>query len=188
MEERRASPVVLVIEDVHWSDLSTVDVLAYLATTFAASRLLVLATLRASDLRLSQHPFGPMKLELQTRGLCHDLVLDFLSLSDVEQYLDLEFPNHDFPAELASIIHGKTEGNALFVSAMTHYLRDQGVIAIEQQRWMLARPIPISRATPRPVRGMRNARSSVVAADRRRCWRRACRVSVRLAWWRSPPD
>ena len=44
--------------------------------------------------------------------------------------------------KLASVIHGKTEGNALFVSAMMHYLRDQGVIAIEQERWMLARPIP----------------------------------------------
>jgi hypothetical protein len=88
---------VLLLEDLHWADVSTVDVLAYLGARLAATRALILVTLRPAELLAGKHPFAQLKLDLQARGVCRELPLDFLTRADVEQYLALEFPGHDFP-------------------------------------------------------------------------------------------
>src|SRR5262249_9791505 len=61
----RRRPVVLFLDDLHWADASTVDLLAYLGSKCAAWRLLVMLTYRASEMLLRPHPFMPVKLELQ---------------------------------------------------------------------------------------------------------------------------
>ena len=91
--------------------------------------MLLLNTYRLTELQLTKHPFQQIKLDLQARGLCHELVLGFLSREDIHDYLELEFPGNRFPAELPDLIYGKTEGSPLFMADLTHYLRDRKVIA-----------------------------------------------------------
>jgi hypothetical protein len=43
------------------------------------------------------------------------MLLGFLTGSDVASYLTLEFPGHRFPADFATRIHSRTEGNPLFL-------------------------------------------------------------------------
>lgn len=148
-------PLVLFIDDMHWADASTVDLLAYLATKFEGLRLLVIASYRQSDLLLSKHPFLQVKQDLQSRGLCREMLLQFLTHEDVERYLALEFPEHRFPAEFSALIHAKTEGSPLFMVDLMRYLRDRKVISQEQGRWSLVRSMPaIERELPESVRGM----------------------------------
>ena len=64
--------LVLFFDDVHWSDLSTVDLVSYLASHFETTRLLIVATYRPDELRLSDHAFLRVKLDLQSRGLCKE--------------------------------------------------------------------------------------------------------------------
>ncbi|MDQ3011950.1 MAG: hypothetical protein M3X11_14735, partial [Acidobacteriota bacterium] len=155
--------LVLFFDDLHWADISTVDLVAYLASQFDGMRVLIVATYRPSDLLLGKHPFLKVKLDLQGRGLCRELPLDFLSLAEIERYLDLLFPNHRFPADFAKLIYAKTEGNPLFISDLVRYLRDHHVItdaamtdaAKSESRWELAQAIPdIERELPESVRGM----------------------------------
>ena len=149
------APIVLVIEDIHWADLSTIDLLSYVAGMFDTVRVMVLVTSRPSELLLNKHPFAAVKLELQARGSCREILLDFLTLKDVERYLALEFPEHRFPAELGSLIHGKTEGSPLFMSELVRYLRDQGVVTRDGDFWMLTQAIPdFEGALPESIRGM----------------------------------
>ena len=50
-ELSRVKPLVLFIDDLHWADASTVDLLAYLCSQFGAMRLLLLVTYRPTDLQ-----------------------------------------------------------------------------------------------------------------------------------------
>jgi len=153
-EVTRQQPLVLFFDDVHWTDPSTVDVLAHLATKFDSTRILVIATYRPSELYVLQHPFAGVKRELQTRGACQEIEVEFLSTADVERYIALEFPENSFPRGFAGVIHSRTEGNPLFMVDLLHYLRDREVIVKtdEEAGWRLLRSLPdLSRDIPRSV-------------------------------------
>jgi predicted ATPase len=154
-EISRTQPVVFFFDDVHWADVSTVDVLAYVASRLAAMRVLIVVAYRPSELLLNKHPFLPVKLDLQAHGVCRDIALEFLSRRDIERYLALEFPEHRFSPELPAVIHAKTEGSPLFMVDLVRYLRARQVIAQEQGRWTLAQSIPaVERELPESVRSM----------------------------------
>jgi predicted ATPase len=151
----RLRPLVLFLDDVHWADASTVDLLAYLGVRCAARRLLVVLAYRPSNLALSKHPFGPVQLELQARGICREVRLGFLAPSDVKRYLILKFPGHKFPVRLAAIVHEHTEGNPLFVVDLLQYLCDRGVILAEAGCWTLVRAMPeLRHELPRSIRSL----------------------------------
>src|SRR2546428_400988 len=152
-EIARVRPLVLFIDYWHLADVSTVDVLNYLAGRFDLTRLLILVTYRPSEMMLSRHPFLQVKLDLQSRGVFRELALEFLALADVERYLALQFPVHRLPDAFAKLIHDKTEGNPLFLTDLIRYLRDRGVIAKDRDHWQLARSIPdVERELPETVR------------------------------------
>jgi predicted ATPase len=141
-EVSRLRPLVLFLDDMHWADASAVDLLSYLGGRCGGLRLLVVLTYRQADLALSRHPFGPVQLELQGRGLCREVPLRFLESADVERYLELKFPGHAFPAELAALLVRRTEGHPLFLTDLLAYLCDHGVIASRDGCWALMRAVP----------------------------------------------
>ena len=155
-------PLVLFFDDLHWADVSTIDLLSFLAGKFDVMRVLIVVTYRPSDMLLAKHPFAQIKPDLQARGVCRELLLEFLNEAEIVDYLALEFPGHRFPAEFPKLIHAKTEGSPLFMADLVRYLRDRGVIGLEESRqdacaprWMLAEALPdIERELPESVRGM----------------------------------
>jgi predicted ATPase len=154
-ELSRQRPLVLFLDDVHWADASTVDLLAYLGGRCAGLRLLVLLTYRPTELLLSQHPLVPVQLELKRHGVCREVPLGFLGRAEVETYLALTFPGHRLPAEFAAVIHSKTEGSPLFLVDLLRYLRDRGVIADGPGGWALAEVVPdFRRELPESVRSL----------------------------------
>ena len=165
----RIRPVILFLEDVHWADVSTVDLLAYIGTKLASMRLLIVATYRPTELTVSDHVFGRIKLELQGRGRCHELSLDFLTLEDIEEYLALNFPGHRFPAEFADLIHTRTSGSPLFIVDLLRFFRDRHVIAETDGRWELAESVEeIEDEIPESVRSMVQKKiDQLVDLDRR---------------------
>jgi predicted ATPase len=167
VSERR--PLVLFFDDLHWADVSTIDLLAYLASKFDSIRVLIIATYRQSDMLLAKHPFLQVKPNLQARGTCREIELGFLSSSEIEKYLALEFPEHRFPAELPALIHSKTEGNPLFMADLVRYLRDREVIAQKNGEWVLAQSLPsIERDLPESVRGMIERKIAQLSEEDRR--------------------
>jgi predicted ATPase/predicted Ser/Thr protein kinase len=154
-EVSRLAPVVLFIDDVHWADLSTVDLLAHLGRLCPHLRVLVLATYRRTELLLGPHPFYHVKLELEGKGVCTELALGFLGLKDIDTYLELVFPGHAFPDDFAGLIHARTEGSPLFMADLLCYLRERGVITQAGGRWALVRDLPdLRRELPNSVRSM----------------------------------
>ena len=152
-EVSRVQPLVVLFEDLHWADVSTVDLLNYLGARLGTMRVLLLVTYRPSEMLLTQHPYLRIRQDLQGAGVLHELPLDFLTRDDVRRYLSLEFPEHRFPPEFEALVHAKTEGSPLFMVDLLRYLRDRGVVAEVQGRWALARSVPdIARDLPDSVR------------------------------------
>ena len=155
LEISRVRPLVVFFDDLHWADVSTIDLLNYLTARLEDMRVMLLGTYRPSEMAIVQHSFLQIRSDLQSRGILTELPLDFLAREDVERYLAIEFPEHRFPAELASLVHARTEGNPLFMADLFRYLRDRRVIALDEGRWTLARSVAdLERELPESVRSM----------------------------------
>jgi predicted ATPase/tRNA A-37 threonylcarbamoyl transferase component Bud32 len=151
----RRAPLVWVIDDLHWADVSTVDILSYLAGRFPDMRLLVLTGFRPTDMALVKHPFLTIRNDLQSRGLYEEIALTFLTCDEVARYLALQFPGHRFPVTFAQAIHERTEGSPLFMVDLVRYLRDTGGMVEQDSVWTLAGSLPrTAREMPESVRGM----------------------------------
>ncbi len=151
----RTRPVILFLDDLHWADVSTIDILNYLAGRFADMRVLVLATYRPAEMALAQHPFLNIANNLRARGLFEEISLAFLEPADVDRYLALEFPEHRLPPDFSAFIHAKTEGSPLFMADLVRYLRDSGGIVEQNGTWTLARSMSdLPRDLPESVRSM----------------------------------
>ena len=131
------SPLLLVLEDLHWSDYSTLDLVSYIARRRDPARLMVIGTYRPVDVILAGHPLKGVKRELQAHRLCHELPLEYLTEGEVGQYLAVRFPCHQLPSRLQRTIYRRTEGNPLFMVSLVDYLRDQKIVAEELGTWKL---------------------------------------------------
>jgi len=131
------SPLLLVLEDLHWSDYSTLDLVSYLARRRDRARLMVIGTYRPVDVILGDHPLKGVKRELQAHGLCHELALEYLGEDVIAEYLAAKFPSHQFPARFRHLIYRRSEGNPLFMVNLIEYLTDQKIIVEEQGTWKL---------------------------------------------------
>jgi DNA-binding winged helix-turn-helix (wHTH) protein len=80
--------LVLVLEDLHWSDAATLDLVGYLARRRASARLLVLGTYRPVKVIVRAHPLHALKLDLTLHRQCTELPLQLLTVADVAQYLN----------------------------------------------------------------------------------------------------
>jgi DNA-binding winged helix-turn-helix (wHTH) protein/predicted ATPase/Cdc6-like AAA superfamily ATPase len=149
------TPVVLVLEDLHWSDHATVDLICSLAQRRHPARMLVLATYRTAELIVRQHPLRAVQQELQSHGQCEELPLGLLSEEEVAEYLAARFSGCEFAAELARPIHRQTDGNPLFMVNVVDYWVAQGRLSQEGKRWQLKDGLPAAEAgVPDSVRGM----------------------------------
>ena len=134
-------PLVMLLEDLHWSDKSTIDLIAYIARRKAPAGLLLIGTYRPVDVILAQHPLKAVKQELLLHGMCRELALDFLTADDVQEYLDRCFAPNDFDAALSRLIHSRTDGNPLFMVTEGDFLKNNGSIVEHDGRWRLQIPL-----------------------------------------------
>jgi DNA-binding winged helix-turn-helix (wHTH) protein/predicted ATPase len=129
------APLVLVLEDLHWSDFSTLDLISYLAHQRRAARLMVVGTYRPAELIASGHPLKAVKRELAAKQQCEELVLEYLDEDAVAEYLAVRFPGHRFPGALAALVHDRTEGNPLFMVNTIDYLVAEGLVSQQPDGW-----------------------------------------------------
>jgi len=138
VEISRQRPLVIFLDDVHWADISTVDLLSYLGTKLDGMHMLILTSYRAPELRTSSPSFLKLQWELQSRGVCRELALDFFSPDETRSCIEVEFPGNHFPPEFSQLLHDRTEGNPLFVVDLLRYLRERRGIVFQDDRWILS--------------------------------------------------
>ncbi|HET9556529.1 MAG TPA: AAA family ATPase, partial [Actinomycetota bacterium] len=121
-------PLVLVLEDLHWADPSTVDLLEWLARRPTPARLLLVGTYRPADALAGAAPIADTGAGLRLRGLASELRLGELGVPAVATVLGRDLPGADVPEELARLVHRRTDGVPLFVVQLARAWTDAGVL------------------------------------------------------------
>ncbi len=109
------TPMVMLLEDLHWSDPSTFDLLAALAQRRGAARLLVIGTYRRAEVGADDRFFDSVRFLLDGRHPCAELALEPLTESATGEYLRVRFGGGALPAGFARAVHRRTGGNPLFI-------------------------------------------------------------------------
>jgi predicted ATPase len=128
------TPLVLVLEDLHWSDRPTIECLNYVVQRRTSARLLVLGTYRPVEAAIQRHPLRPVVRELCGRGQAVELRLELLTRADVTGYLTGRLGGS---APLAAVVYARTEGLALFLVNIVEHLVSQGLVVRRDGQWTL---------------------------------------------------
>jgi DNA-binding winged helix-turn-helix (wHTH) protein/predicted ATPase len=129
--------LVLILEDLHWADYSTVDLLARIAQRTEPARLLVLGTHRPSDAKARSHPLHAIAHQLKLRAGCQEVALGFLTADAVAKYLHDRFGGA-LPATVAQRVHARTQGNPLFVTTVVNSWLANGSLRKVNTGWSLS--------------------------------------------------
>ena len=178
------TPLVVILEDLHWADASTLDLLSAFARRREPAKLLLLGSFRPADVILSQSPLKALKQDLLVRHLCHEITVERLEESDVAEYLVKMFPDSGLPAALANLLHRHCGGNALFMTALVQDLVKKGLIAQPRGIWALTAPLEdIDPGVPDTLQQMLDIQIEQLSAEEQRVLEGASVAGERFSVW-----
>ncbi len=142
----RLRTLVMVLEDLHWADHATLDLINYLARRTDSARVLILATFRPFEILNTSHRLTQVHDDLKQRNLCSELALPRLDQRAVSEYLTQRFPLPRLPMGLPELVYQRAEGNPLFMVRIVEtwltkgLLKDTGALATSLEE--LSRHVP----------------------------------------------
>lgn len=116
----RGQPLVLLLEDWHWSDGGSADVLSQLSEMISTYPLLVVVTARPATETQSSIPRGQVHLDLEP-----------LEVRSAIEIMRASFGGARLSAELSDLIVEKTGGNPFFIEELCRTLADTGAVVIQ---------------------------------------------------------
>jgi DNA-binding winged helix-turn-helix (wHTH) protein/tetratricopeptide (TPR) repeat protein len=128
--------LLLLLEDLHWADYSTVDLLTRIAQRTEPARLCVLGTYRPADARAQSHQLYPKVQEMKLRDQCREMPLALLSQVGVARYVGARFGGA-LPAGVACLLHEHTRGNPLFMTTVVNSWVTHGSVKEKDAVWNL---------------------------------------------------
>src|SRR5262245_9912924 len=129
--------LVLVLEDLHWSDVSTLDWVTYMARRREPAKLLILGTYRPAEALTNSHPLHGVVQELLVRQHCEELRVTPLGEAAIADYLRGRFGELALPEELTTALARRTDGNPLFVVNVVDDLVRQGAVTEAAGQWII---------------------------------------------------
>ncbi|HYD48606.1 MAG TPA: hypothetical protein VEB21_09670, partial [Terriglobales bacterium] len=132
--------VLLVLEDLHVSDPSTIEFLDCFSKGEASARIMILGTSRPPGLQSQEAPLGAMHKGAEAAPHWQHIELPRLAPEAVSDYLRNRLATHTVDVELADAVRRYTEGNPLFMVSMVDYLLDRGLLRLRDGEWRVERP------------------------------------------------
>lgn len=133
--------LVLVIEDLHWGDHSTLELLSYLARRRQPARLLIIGTYRPIAELGHDHPLRAVTQELEIHHASEEISLPLLRETEVMAYVMQRFAIEERERAsfqpLAQEVYRRTEGNPLFMVSLINHLIGQGLLVQTRDGWTL---------------------------------------------------
>ena len=150
-------PLVLCLEDLHWSDPSTLDWIAAFAQRPEPTRVLLIGTFRPQTDASGGHPLSRVIDGLHIKRCCREITLSGMGESEVADFIALRLPPAPGLAQdlrrLARLVHRHTGGNPLFVLNVLDDLVARSLIFEQEGRWALSSDLTeIDLGTPDDVR------------------------------------
>jgi tetratricopeptide (TPR) repeat protein len=120
------APLLLILDDLHWADAPTLQLLRQVIRATRHTAVLVLGAYRDTDL-VRTHPLSEMLVELRRDELVHRLPMRGLSEDDVRALLG----GPDAADELVKALWHETEGSPLFLREILRHLMETGALALD---------------------------------------------------------
>ena len=131
------NPLVVVLEDLHWVDPSTVDVISAVARRRLSARITFVGTYRPSEVLASVNPLRHLVQDLLVHRLCNEIAVEPLGRSEIDEYLARVFPEHRFPSDLGEMFRRQSGGNALFMTTLVEDMVARRLIIQREGHWVL---------------------------------------------------
>jgi len=112
------APLLLVTEDLHWSDRATIQLMDYIVRRRGSARLMWLASFRPAEAIALDHPLNPVRHELRLHALCEEIALDPFSETEVAHYVAQRSPALAGNEAFVRALHERTDGVPLFVASV----------------------------------------------------------------------
>jgi tetratricopeptide (TPR) repeat protein len=132
----KEAPLLVVLDDLQWTDQSSLLLLHYLARGVYRESLLLLGAYRETDID-ERHPLPPVLTELNRERLLQSVPLKRLSFDEVSEMIKRMLEQDDVPREFCELVYEKTRGNPFFVEEVIKSLREEGVIYREENKWKI---------------------------------------------------
>jgi DNA-binding winged helix-turn-helix (wHTH) protein len=130
-------PLVLVLEDLQWSDVATIDLLSLLGQRQERAKLLVIGSSRHAEIQSPDHPLKHVMRSLVSRSGAQLVQVPKIDASAVQRFIDRRFAGHLFPERLTELVAKITGGTPLFMVSLLDELADRGMLAEHQGQWRL---------------------------------------------------
>ena len=131
-----STPLLIILEDLHWADSATLDLIHALASRKMRAKLMIVATLRTSLSAESDRAAGTLAHKLALYRLAREVRLRTLAAEDVATFLN-GFAGAPPPQELTTHLYVRSEGNPLFMQAMLDSLLKRNLVAFDPSGWRL---------------------------------------------------
>lgn len=132
----REAPLLVVLDDLQWTDPSSLLLLHYLARGVQKAPMLLLGAYRSTDVN-AKHPLTPILAELNREGLLQSVSLKRMSLNDISEIIKNILEQDGVSQEFCKIVYEKTRGNPFFAEEVIKSLKEEDVIYREQNRWKI---------------------------------------------------
>ncbi len=132
----RETPLLVVLDDLQWTDPSSLLLLHYLAHGVQKTPLLLLGAYRSTDID-STHPLTPVLAELKRERLPQSVSLKRMSPEDTSEMIKQTLEQDDIPSEFCKIVYEKTRGNPFFTEEVIESLKEEEVIYREENKWKI---------------------------------------------------
>jgi tetratricopeptide (TPR) repeat protein len=132
----KETPLLVILDDLQWTDPSSLLLLHYLARDVQKSSLLLLGAYRSTDID-SKHPLSPVLAELKRERLPQSVPLKRMSLEDASEIIRRILEQDDIPPEFCGLVYDKTRGNPFFIEEVIESLKEEAVIFREENQWKI---------------------------------------------------
>ena len=140
-EAARERPIVMIIEDLHWADEATNELVPYLARKLRDAPVLLLVTFRSDELH-RLHPLNHVLAELSRGRLADDIRLKRLTLEEVGDVIRAALGLAGPPTpEFRQALFERTEGNPFFIEEILRALVEKGELEYRDGAWHRTRSV-----------------------------------------------
>ncbi len=154
--------LVLVIDDLHWSDLATIRALHHLARSIAGQPVLLLCTYRAEEVHTNPD-LSSFAADMRREAHTQSIHLEPLTPPEITRLLEAS----GVPVELAGWFQSETEGNPFFLVTILQSVLEQGIPAIQERSGAPSGALSPNLALTLPEALRENVRSRLRRVPRR---------------------
>ncbi len=165
-KETARQPILIFIDDLHWSDSASARLLSHLSRNVSHMRALIVVAYRPSDIAVEGHPLRDLINEMQRYDSDAQILVPPLTRDGLRALVNHLYPANRFPESLLAALHDNTGGSPMFIIESLRLMASHGELIRDQTdgRWRTERD-RLDDSLPRKVEAVIHKRLERLPAD-----------------------